>query len=167
MPAIRFGVNISSISTSSFSMGALNPSTLFKLLPWMDGSLFLVSFFQVGYFWALDNLDDLLANNETTSITPQQVPYTLCVVCSDAEEFSSQPTKSSEITIPCWNPSGSASIQTDDDSRDDPKKFCIPNNGLCRTETWQYSTRSPMKTTSYWIGIERGCQADQDGSSSS
>lgn len=45
----------------------------------------------------------------------------------------------------------------------DPTKFCVPNNGFCRTETWQYATRSPSKTTSYWIGIERGCQPNQDG----
>ena len=101
-----------------------------------------------------------------TSITPQATPFTLCVVCSDSQEFDSHPTKSSEITMPCWNPSGSKSVTTDTNSMNNPKKFCKPNNGFCKTETWQYSTRSPLKTTSFWVGIERGCQPNQDGSTS-
>ena len=98
-------------------------------------------------------------------MTPQQTPNTLCVVCSESQEFPSHPSKSNEVTIPCWNPSGASSITTDSDSMRNPKKFCMPNNGFCRTETWQYATRSPTKTTSFWMGIERGCQPNQDSSS--
>ena len=32
---------------------------------------------------------------------------------------------------------------------------------MCRTNTWQYATKNDLHTTSYWVGIERGCQEDQ------
>merc|ERR1712168_375194 len=34
----------------------------------------------------------------------------------------------------------------------------MPTAGCCKTTTWQYSTRdSAGSTSSYWVGIERGC----------
>ena len=31
---------------------------------------------------------------------------------------------------------------------------------MCRTETWQYKTKNDLQTTSFWVGIERGCQTN-------
>ena len=39
--------------------------------------------------------------------------------------------------------------------------FTIFTLGMCRTNTWQYATKNDLHTTSYWVGIERGCQEDQ------
>ena len=88
-----------------------------------------------------------------------------CIVCSGSQEFKSQPTQSSQITDPCWNPSGSTVWKTDDVTARDINKFCVPNNGLCKTSTWQYATKNSLKVTSYWVGIQRGCQDNVDGSS--
>ena len=87
-----------------------------------------------------------------------------CIVCSGSEEFKSQPKQSAEITDPCWNPSGSTVWATDDVTARDPNRYCVPNNGLCKTSTWQYATKNALKITSYWVGIQRGCQDNTDGS---
>ena len=91
--------------------------------------------------------------------------YFKCIVCSGSQEFKSQPTQSAQITDPCWNPSGSTVWKTDDATARDINRFCVPNNGLCKTSTWQYATKNSLKTTSYWVGIQRGCQDNTDGSS--
>ena len=31
---------------------------------------------------------------------------------------------------------------------------------MCSTTTWQYKTTNGLKVTSYWVGIERGCQSE-------
>ena len=85
-------------------------------------------------------------------------------MCSGSQEFKSQPKQSAEITDPCWNPSGSTVWATDDVTARDVNRYCVPNNGLCKTSTWQYATKNSLKITSYWVGIQRGCQDNVDGS---
>ena len=105
-----------------------------------------------------------LANLQPTTEAVQSTPFTLCIVCSGSQEFKSQPTQSSDITDPCWNPSGSTVWKTDDVTARDVNKYCVPNNGLCKTSTWQYATKNALTVTSYWVGIQRGCQDNVDGS---
>ena len=99
-------------------------------------------------------------NEQPTTEAVQSTPFTLCLVCNGAQEFSAQPTSAADITDPCWNPSGSSVFKTDDVTARDINKFCVPNNGMCRTETWQYKTKNDLQTTSFWVGIERGCQTN-------
>ena len=99
-------------------------------------------------------------NKQPTTEAVQSTPFTLCLVCNGAQEFSAQPTSAADITDPCWNPSGSSVFKTDDVTARDINKYCVPNNGMCRTETWQYKTKNDLQTTSFWVGIERGCQTN-------
>ena len=46
------------------------------------------------------------------------------------------------ITDACWNPSGSTVWKTDEVNARDLSQYCIPTNGVCRTETWQYATKA-------------------------
>ena len=59
--------------------------------------------------------------------------------------------------MPCWNPSN--------DKENGLFKTCSPNNGMCSTTTWQYKTTNGMKVTSYWVGIQRGCQPETESRS--
>lgn len=98
------------------------------------------------------------SDTDLTSTTVQTTPFTRCLVCHGSEEFSRPPSRSKEVTIPCWNPSDSSFFGTDRDDSLDPKKFCTPPYGYCNTITWQYSTKaSSGSTSSYWVGIQRGC----------
>ena len=103
--------------------------------------------------------DDVSSTETALTITPyQQTPYTRCLICHGTQEFQTPPAIASEITIPCWNPSGSTSFDTDFEATLDPRKYCKPAHGFCKTTTWQYSTRDAAgSTSSYWVGIERGC----------
>jgi len=107
-----------------------------------------------------DGREDNVATTATAlTITPfQQTPYTRCLICHGTQEFQTPPAIASAITIPCWNPSGSTTYETDFEATLDPRKYCKPAHGFCKTTTWQYSTRdSAGSTSSYWVGIERGC----------
>lgn len=104
-------------------------------------------------------------NQQPTTEAVQSTPFTLCLVCNGAQEFSAQPTTAADITDPCWNPSGSSVFKTDDVTARDINKYCVPNNGMCRTETWQYKTKNDLQTTSFWVGIERGCQTNTPSTS--
>ena len=110
--------------------------------------------------YAKDGRETQPADDAVTTTTVQALPNTLCLVCSGAQEFIEQPLTAAQITDPCWNPSGSTYFLTDDVTAADPTKYCVPNNGLCKTTTWQYATKNDKKTTSYWVGIQRGCQDD-------
>ena len=103
--------------------------------------------------------DDVSSTATALTITPvQSTPYTRCLICHGTQEFRTPPAIASEITMPCWNPSGSTIYPTDDEATMDPRKYCKPTHGFCKTTTWQYSTRdSAGSTSSYWVGIERGC----------
>ena len=107
-----------------------------------------------------DGREDSTSTTATAlTITPvQSTPYTRCLICHGTQEFQTPPAIASEITIPCWNPSGSTVFETDLEATIDPRKYCKPSHGFCKTTTWQYSTRdSAGSTSSYWVGIERGC----------
>ena len=106
-----------------------------------------------------DKADD---TSTTLSIVPvQETPYTRCLICHGTQEFRSPPLVGSEVTHPCWNPSGSTLYDTDLDATLDPRKYCQPTLGFCSTTTWQYSTFDDAgATSSHWIGIERGCGDD-------
>ena len=55
---------------------------------------------------ALPNDDPTRRTNENpTATAPQQAAFTLCLVCHGSQEFTTQPTVSSQITADCWNPS--------------------------------------------------------------
>ena len=107
-----------------------------------------------------DGREDATSTTATAlTITPvQSTPYTRCLICHGTQEFQTPPAIASEITIPCWNPSGSTIFKTDLESTVDPRRYCQPSHGFCKTTTWQYSTRDAAgSTSSYWVGIERGC----------
>ena len=97
----------------------------------------------------------LQSSQRTTSKTAQTAAELLCVVCSQIEQFKSHPTKTSDITNNCWNPSGSSTFGA--------QKLCRPGqSGLCRTETWQYASKRGGRITSFWVGVERGCLDGQE-----
>ena len=93
----------------------------------------------------------LLFINPTNSVQK----FTCYSVCNGAEELDYQPSKTSEIRIPCWNPSSYKEVGL--------FKTCKPINGMCSTTTWQYKTTNGLKVTSYWVGIKRGCQQETNG----
>ena len=109
------------------------------------------------YFMGDGREDD--PSTKVLTITPiQETPYTRCLICHGTQEFKTPPAQSSEITDPCWNPSGSTLYKTDLQATLDPRKYCIPPNGFCMTTTWQYSTQDLSgATSSHWVGIERNC----------
>jgi len=102
-------------------------------------------------------------NEQPTTEAVQSTPFTLCLVCTGAQEFTAQPTTAADITDPCWNPSGSSVFKTDDTTARDINKYCVPNNGMCSTTTWQYKTKNDLQTTSFWVGVTRGCQSNDGG----
>ena len=108
-----------------------------------------------------DGRESSAVGNSDTDLTitaVQTTPFTRCLVCHGAEEFSRPPSRSKEVTLSCWNPSDSSAFGTEREDTMDPKKFCTPPYGYCNTITWQYSTKSASgSTSSYWIGIQRGC----------
>ena len=114
---------------------------------------------------APSDLSTRQTNEQPTTEAVQSTPFTLCLVCNGAQEFAAQPTTAADITDPCWNPSGSSVFKTDDVTARDINKYCVPNNGMCRTETWQYKTKNDLQTTSFWVGIERGCQTNTPSTS--
>ncbi|CBY08581.1 unnamed protein product [Oikopleura dioica] len=119
-------------------------------------------------FFAMDGRDDYVDDSATDaaiSTTSIQVQTeTRCLVCHGSQEFTSYPSQAAEITMPCWNPSGSNSFQTDVTASLDPTKYCIPSDtGLCYTKTFQYGTKdSRGVTTSNWMVISRGCVEADD-----
>ena len=109
-----------------------------------------------------DGREKSVQGNSDTDLTMtavQTTPFTRCLVCHGSEEFQSRPpSRSKEVSLPCWNPSDSSTFGTDRDDESDPKKFCTPPYGYCNTITWQYSTKAASgSTSSYWVGIQRGC----------
>ena len=102
-------------------------------------------------------------NSNPTSTAAQQAAFTLCLVCHGSQEFTTQPTISSQVTTDCWNPSSASGYATDDITARNTNFFCVPRNGICTTETWQYSTEDDLATTSFWVGITRGCQSGSAG----
>ena len=119
-------------------------------------------------FFSMDGRDDYVDHSATdaaVSTTSIQVQTeTRCLVCHGSQEFSNYPSQAAEITMPCWNPSGSNSFQTDTTASLDPTKYCIPSDtGLCYTKTFQYGTKDARGvTTSNWMVISRGCVESDD-----
>ena len=107
-----------------------------------------------------DGREDVASSTvtEPSTTTGQEQPYTRCLVCHDSQEFLTPPSAANQVTLGCWNPSGSSVFDTDQEATMDPRKYCQPANGFCSTTTWQYSTRDKAgTTTSHWVGVERGC----------
>ena len=61
------------------------------------------------------------------------------------------------------SPKSASSYATDDITARNTNFFCVPRNGLCVTETWQYSTEDELATTSFWVGVRRSCQSASAG----
>ena len=109
-----------------------------------------------------DGREDAITSGDVSTVNIQTFDSIRCLVCHDAQEFSTAPLQSSDITMPCWNPSGNV-FATDDESARDPTKFCSSTNGLCMTKTWQYKTENTADVvTSHWVAIERGCAPDAE-----
>ena len=107
-----------------------------------------------------DGREDAPGTSVTTASTlkPQEMPYTRCLVCHGSQEFLTPPSAANQISDPCWNPSGSSIFSTTAEATMDPRLYCQPANGFCSTTTWQYSTKDTAgTTTSHWVGVERGC----------
>merc|ERR1719223_2363074 len=119
-------------------------------------------------FFSMDGRDDYVDHSATdaaVSTTSIQVQTeTRCLVCHGSQEFANYPSQAAEITMPCWNPSGSNSFRTDTTTSLDPTKYCIPSDtGLCYTKTYQYGTKDARGvTTSNWMVISRGCVEADD-----
>ncbi len=109
-----------------------------------------------------DGREDAITTGDVSTVNIQTFDSIRCLVCHDAQEFSTAPLQSSDITMPCWNPSGNV-FATDDEAARDPTKYCSSTNGLCMTKTWQYKTENTADVvTSHWVAIERGCAPDAE-----
>ena len=172
--SLDVSTNTSPFGRDSAGLGVLGPNPIFKMRNYkyttasgttVDPSLMPSTETLSGsdtsqvLFMGDGREDGVSTTASALTITPiQSTPYTRCLICHGTQEFQTPPAIASEITIPCWNPSGSTQFDTDLEATIDPRKYCKPAHGLCKTTTRQYSTRdSAGSTSSYWVGIERGC----------